>query len=65
MGLPIELQLNGTASWTHHAHDAFHERALAIAIGAQQGHGLALADVQADAVKRLHRTIVGGNIVDV
>ena len=48
----------------HHAHDALHERALAVAIRAEQGNGLAIAHGERDTVEDLHRTIAGAQPLD-
>src|SRR5258706_863783 len=48
----------------HDAHDALHDRALAVAVGAEQGHGLAVVDGERDAVEHLYRAIAGAQPLD-
>src|SRR6202041_8943 len=48
----------------HQAHDALHQRALAIAVGAEQRDGLAGRNVERNAAQRLDRTIAGIEIAD-
>ena len=43
----------------HDAHHAFHDRALAVAVGAEQHHGLARPDLDRHVVDHPHRAIAG------
>ncbi len=45
----------------HDAHDALHQRRLAVAVGAEQRHGLAAADFERDVVDHAHRAVGGMN----
>src|SRR5206468_11766306 len=63
--LPIfHGEAHAATSGTHHAHDALHERALAIAIGAKERHRLPLADVERDAVQRAHGAVARLHVAD-
>ena len=46
------------------AHDGAQRRGLADAVAAEQGHGLALIDVEIDAVQRMAFAIPGVEIAD-
>ena len=48
----------------HHAHDAFHQRRLAVAVGAEQHDGLAAADLDRHIIDHAHRAIGGVNAGD-
>ena len=48
----------------HDPHDAFHERALAVAVGAEQRHGLAVVHGERDAVEHLHRAVARAEVLD-
>ena len=49
---------------THHPHHAFQQRALAVAVGAEQGDRLALVHGDRDAVQRAHGAVAGGDVGD-
>src|SRR5256886_691029 len=59
MGFSIQVETDRAARGADHAHDAFHERALAVAVGAEQRHGFALPDSNRHAVERAHRAVSG------
>ena len=48
----------------HHAHDAFHQRRLAVAVGAEQHHGLAAADRERNVLDHAHRAVGGVDAAD-
>ncbi len=48
----------------HHAHHAFHQRALAVAVGAEQHHGLAAGDGERDVLEHPHRAVGGIDFLD-
>src|SRR5439155_1285569 len=52
MGFSIQVETDRAARGADHAHDAFHERALAVAVGAEQRHGFALLDSDRHAMAR-------------
>ena len=48
----------------HDAHHAFHQRRLAVAVGAEQHHGLARIDVERHVLEHAHRAIGGVDLLD-
>ena len=61
LGDVVALELDRTRSGARVAADRHQQRRLAGAIGADQGHDLALADIEVDAVQRLDGAVEGGD----
>ena len=62
--LPVDLGDDAAGARPHHAHDAFHQRALAVAVGAEQHHGLAAGDGQRHVLQHAHRAVGGVDALD-
>jgi hypothetical protein len=62
--LAVDLEHDRALRRAHHAHDAFQERALAVAVGAQQGDGFALRHGYRYPVQRSDGSIAGINVFD-
>ena len=60
----VDLGDDAAGARPDHAHDAFHQRRLAVAVGAEQHHGLAAADLEGDVVDHAHRAVGGVNAGD-
>ena len=61
----IDVQHDRSRLGFDHAHDAFHERALAVAVGAQQHHRLSLIEFERHAHEGAHRAVAGVDGLDV
>src|SRR6266850_4936957 len=59
VGFSVQIETDRTARRAHHAHDAFHERALAVAVGPQQRDRLTLKDAHGNTMQRAHRAVSG------
>src|SRR5690606_24261436 len=57
-------ELDGAAAHRLQAEDGLEQRALARAVGTQQGDELAGGDVQAALLERLHAAVIGVDAVD-
>ena len=55
----VHLQNDRAARRLEQSHDALHQGALAVAVGAEQGHRLAFAHFQRYAVQRAHGAVTG------
>src|SRR5262249_49975476 len=55
----IDLGENASRCRPHQPHDALHERALAVAVGAEQDNGLSGADRDRDVLDHTHSAIAG------
>src|SRR3546814_15572886 len=55
-----DLALRGS----DHAHDAFQERALAVAVGAEERDRLTLVDVHRDVLQDVYRAVAGVDLGD-
>ena len=60
----IDLGKDAPGTRAHHAHDAFHERALAVAVGAEQHHRLASVYDQGDVLQHAHAAITRIDVGD-
>ena len=58
----VFLETDGTRA--HDAHHAFHQRALAVAVGAEQHHGLAGLDVERHVLEHAHVPVGGVDLLD-
>ena len=57
--LAVDLDIDPPALRPDDAHDAFEQGRLAVAVGAQERHRLALADIERDAVQHAHLAVAG------
>src|SRR6185295_15041727 len=59
--LAIDLRDDRSGAWPHHAHDAFHQRRLAVAVGAEQYGGLTVAHLERHVLDDADRAVAGMN----
>jgi hypothetical protein len=64
MLLAVDFRDDAAFVRAHDAHDAFHQRAFAVAIGAEQSHGLAGLDADRHVMDHAHRAIGGVYVFD-
>ena len=62
--LAVDLGDDAAGGRAHDAHDAFHQRALAVAVGAEQRHRLAGVDRHRDVLDHPHRAVGGVHVLD-
>ena len=60
----VDLGDDAARGRPQHAHHALHQRALAVAVGAEQHHRLGGDDRQRDILQRAHQTVAGVDAVD-
>ena len=59
--LAVDLGHDRSGARPHHAHDAFHQRRLAVAVGAEQHDGLAVAHLDRHVLDDADRAVAGMN----
>src|SRR5581483_10394655 len=64
VSLTVDLRCNGPRVRAYHAHHAFHQRAFAVAIGAEQHHGFAAADCKRDALEHADGAVGGIDVLN-
>src|SRR5262249_26363194 len=62
--LAIDLGDDAAGGGPHHAHHAFHQRALAVAVGAEQRNRLGVRHRQRDVLEDAHRAVAGVDAAD-
>ena len=60
----VDLEHDAAGVGLDDAHHALHQRALAVAVGAQQRDGLALIELHRHAVQCAHRAVAGADVPD-
>ncbi len=61
---PVDLGDDAPGSRPHQPHDALHQGALAVAVGAEERHGLACCDLERHVLDHAHRAVAGMNGLD-
>ena len=64
VALAVDLGGDAAGARAHDAHDAFHQRALAVAVGAEQHHRFAAADGERHVLEHAHGAVGGVDPLD-
>jgi len=64
IGLPIDLEHNVARGGFDHAHDTFHQRTFAVAIGPQERHSLSVGNLHAHALQCSDRPVASVHVID-